>query len=140
MVPPYHCIFCRIVSRDVPSYILTEDEDCLAFMDINPVAPGHVLIISKHHAENIFDIPAPTLQRIMPVVQRVAQAVNAVFLPDGINLLQANGPGAAQSVPHFHIHVVPRWSNDGLAMNWPLRPGERSAIEVDAERLRAVLR
>ncbi|HIJ62323.1 MAG TPA: HIT family protein [Rhodospirillaceae bacterium] len=140
MALPYHCIFCRIVSRDVPSYILTEDEDCIAFMDINPVAPGHVLIISKHHAENIFDIPAPTLQRIMPVVQRVALAVNAVFLPDGINLLQANGPGAAQSVPHFHVHVVPRWSNDGLGMNWPLRPGERSAIEANAERLRAVLR
>lgn len=140
MAPPYHCIFCRIVSRDVPAYILVEDEDSLAFMDINPVAPGHALIIPKHHAENLFDIPTAVLQRLMPTVQRVAQAVNAVFLPDGISLTQANGSGAAQSVPHFHIHVVPRWNDDGLALNWALRPGERSGIEANAERLRAVLR
>ena len=140
MAAPYHCIFCRIVSRDVPSYILTEDEDCLAFMDVNPVASGHALIIPKHHSENIFDIPPAVLQRLMTTVQRVAQAVNAVLLPDGINLLQANGAGAAQSVPHFHIHVIPRWTGDDLSMNWPLRPGERSAIEAIAVRLRAALR
>ncbi|HIJ39076.1 MAG TPA: HIT family protein [Rhodospirillaceae bacterium] len=135
----HHCIFCRIVARDAPAYILAEDGDCLAFMDINPVAPGHALIVAKQHAENIFDIQAPVLQRLMGTVQRVAQAVNAVFLPDGINIVQSNGPGAAQSVPHFHIHVVPRWQNDDLLMNWSLRPGERSAIEANAARLRAIL-
>ncbi len=133
------CIFCRIIAGNAPAFILCEDEHSLAFMDINPVAPGHALIISKTHAETIFDLPVPDLKAVSATVKKVAQAVNSALLPDGISIVQSNGRGAAQSVLHFHMHVVPRSMDDGLLLNWPLRPGELSAIEATAERIRAYL-
>lgn len=135
----HHCIFCRILAGDAPAYILCQDEHSLAFMDINPVAPGHALVVSRVHAETIFDIPEPALKAVAATVKRVAQAVNSAFLPEGISIVQANGRGAAQSVPHFHMHVLPRSADDGLSLNWPLRPGERHAIEAAAEMIRSRL-
>ena len=134
-----HCIFCRIAAHEAPAYILCEDETSLAFMDINPASPGHVLVVSRQHAVNIFDVSPPALAGVMKTVQRVATAVNAAFLPDGLSIVQANGPGAAQSVLHFHVHVLPRSFEDGLPINWQLRPGERHAIEAAADRIRAAL-
>ncbi len=135
----HSCIFCRIIARSAPAFLLCEDEHSLAFMDINPVAPGHALIVSKTHAETIFDLPIPDLQAVSATVKKVAQAVNSALLPDGISVVQSNGRGAAQSVLHFHMHVVPRTMDDGLLLNWSLRPGELSAIEAMAERIRAYL-
>ena len=133
------CIFCRIVARELPSFLLCEDEHSMAFMDINPVAPGHALVIAKVHAENIFDIPVAELSPVIAMVKRVASAVEAAFRPDGISIVQSNGPGAAQSVLHFHMHVLPRSHYDDLAMNWRLSPGDRRALQAAADRIRECL-
>lgn len=133
------CIFCRIVAGQSPAFVLCEDEHSVAFMDINPVAPGHALVIAKFHAETILDIPTPILERVVATVQRVARAIDAAFQPDGLSIVQSNGAGAAQSVPHFHMHVLPRSHYDDLSMNWRLTPGDRRAIDAAAQRIRAAL-
>lgn len=133
------CIFCRIIRGEVPSFRVFEDEHSIAFMDINPLNPGHVLVASKAHAPTLFAIDEVSLTASIVVAQKVARAVQAAFAPDGLNILQANGPGSAQSVMHFHWHVVPRRQGDRLPMNWSLRPGDNEAIAAAAERIRAAL-
>lgn len=133
------CIFCRIIRGEVPSFRVFEDERTLAFMDINPVNPGHVLVIPKIHAETIFVLEEPWLTATVLVAQKLARAVQAVFQPYGLNIVQANGPGAAQSVRHVHWHVMPRAKGDGLPMNWPLVAGDMGAIADAAERIRSAL-
>ena len=123
-----NCIFCKIIAGTVPSFKLAEDARSFAMLDINPVNPGHALVLSKNHAATL---PASRDEDLAAVI--------AALAPDGINLLQANGPGAAQSVPHFHMHVVPRRLGDDLKMNWQLVAGDRAALAAMAERLRAAL-
>ena len=132
------CIFCRIIRGEVPSFRVFEDDRTLAFMDINPANLGHARVVPKVHAETIFTLGDLSLAATMMVAQRVARAVQKAFQPYGLNIVQANGPGAAQSV-HFHWHVLPRAKDDGLLMNWPLQAGDMAAICDAAERLRAAL-
>ncbi len=133
------CVFCRIIAGELPSLTICEDDRAVAFMDINPANRGHVLVVAKTHAENVFAIAADDLTAVALMAQRVATAVQRAFAPDGITLLQANGPGAAQSVPHFHMHVLPRRLEDGLAMNWTLNPGNRDEIAAAAQALKSAL-
>lgn len=130
------CIFCRIVGGELPCHKVLETDGALAFMDINPANPGHVLVVPKEHAANIFEIGSAALTATTLAAQRVAKAVRSVLDPDGINIVQANGPGAAQSVQHFHWHVLPRVEGDNLMLNWGLVPGDHDAIA----RLAALLR
>ena len=102
------CIFCKIVAGEIPCFNLYEDDRTLAFMDINPANEGHALAIIKAHHENIHAVPDDLLGACAATAKRIAGAVEAAFSPAGINLLQANGPGAGQSVFHFHIHILPR--------------------------------
>jgi histidine triad (HIT) family protein len=133
------CVFCRIIRGELPCFGIFDDERTLAFMDINPANPGHTLVVPKVHAENIFSIEETLLGASAMVAQKVARAVQKVFEPYGLTILQANGPGAAQSVLHFHWHVLPRRKDDGLPMNWPLRPGNAEAIGNTAAQLRRAL-
>lgn len=133
------CIFCKIVRGEIPSFKLFEDDKTLAFMDINPINPGHALIVPKHHAPNIFETPDDWLAAAMVTTRRVARGVETALKPHGMNIVQANGPGAAQSVFHLHIHVVPRAENDGIKMNWGINPGKMDEIRVIAERIKAAL-
>ena len=133
------CIFCKIIAGEIPSFSLHEDEHTFAFMDINPANEGHALIIPKEHAADLHAVSDAALCAAIGTAKRVAAAVQTVLEPDGINLLQANGPGAAQSVFHFHLHVVPRRNGDELKMNWGLNPGDMDAIGALATRLRAAL-
>jgi histidine triad (HIT) family protein len=134
-----NCVFCRIIRGEIPSFRILEDDRTIAFMDINPAAPGHTLVIPKIHSETVFTLEEAWLTATVSVAQRVARAVQNVFRPFGLNIVQANGPGAAQSVPHFHWHVLPRAKDDGLPLNWALRSGDIPAIAETAERLRAAL-
>ena len=134
-----NCIFCKIVAGTVPCFKLFEDEDTLAFMDINPVHDGHCLVIPKAHYPTIFDIAPEAFAAAARTAARVAKAVNAAVKPDGLNLIQANGAGAGQSVAHFHLHVFPRRLNDGVAINWDPKPGDHTHIAAIAERIRALL-
>ncbi len=130
------CIFCKIVAGDIPCFKLCEDAVTLAFMDINPANEGHALAIPKSHHEDVHHTPDELLGATIATARRVAGALQAELAPDGINLVQANGPGAAQSVMHFHLHVLPRRNDDGLQLNWGIRPGDMAAIGALAERLR----
>lgn len=133
------CVFCRIVAGRLPCFKLFEDSDTIAFMDINPVAPGHALAVAKGHYPTVDVIPPDVLAAVARTAQRVARAVATVLKPEGINLVQANGPGAAQSVPHLHVHILPRRADDGLLLNWPVVAGDRTAIEAVHATLKAVL-
>lgn len=134
-----NCIFCKIIAGDIPSFRLFEDDRTLAFMDINPANPGHALVIPKHHATGLLDLPPEWLGATIATAQKVAQAVEAALSPDGINLVQANGEGAAQSVKHFHLHVIPRRLGDDLKLNWGIKPGDMGEIADIAERVRAAM-
>lgn len=133
------CVFCRIRDGQIPSVKLFEDEKTMAFMDINPINDGHLLVATKEHAPTIFDISGEDLQATILTTQKMAKAVQEALSPDGLNLLQANGPAAFQSVPHFHIHVVPRWNNDGKGLTWGLVRGELEKIKAVAERIREAI-
>jgi len=134
-----NCIFCKIIAGAVPSFRLAEDAASFAMLDINPVNPGHALVLSKHHAATLAASRDGDLAAAIATARRVAAAIETALKPDGINLLQANGPGAAQSVAHFHLHVIPRILGDDLRMNWAQRPADRAALAAMAERLRAAL-
>ena len=131
-----NCIFCKIVAGQIPSYKLHEDAHTLAFLDINPANPGHCLVIPKNHAPNLIASDDADLAHVMATVRRVAAAVDKTLKPYGMNLLQANGPGAAQSVFHFHMHILPRAKDDNLLMNWGLKPGDKAELAALAERIR----
>jgi len=129
------CIFCKIIKGDIPSFKIYEDAMTFAFMDINPVHDGHALVIPKEHAPNLFGVSAEALSATVRTAQKVADAVNRTVEPDGMNLLQCNGEAAAQSVFHFHMHVLPRKAGDGVPLNWGLKPGDMDAIGALAERI-----
>ena len=117
--PPGQCIFCRLVAGEIPSARVYEDALTIAFMDIGQVNPGHVLVATKRHAATLLDITAEEATAVMQTAQRVARAVHAVFDPPEQTLLQANGREGDQTVFHFHLHVVPRHADDGIALSWP---------------------
>jgi histidine triad (HIT) family protein len=133
------CVFCKIVAGEIPSFKLYEDGETLAFMDINPVHDGHCLVIPKEHYPTVFEVAPDAFAATARTAIKVANAVNAATKPDGLNLIQSNGPGAAQSVQHFHLHVLPRRMRDGLAINWGLKPGDPARVAEVAERIRAAL-
>lgn len=137
--PPGQCIFCRLVSGDIPSAKVYEDALTIAFMDLGQVNPGHVLVATRRHAATLLDITAEEAAAVMQTAQRVAQAVQAVFDPPGLTLLQANGREGDQTVFHFHLHVVPRHGGDGIALSWPRKEPGAEVLRGYAERLRAVL-
>ena len=133
------CVFCKIRDGQIPSVKVDEDERTLTFMDINPLSAGHCLVVTRQHAPTLFDADVDDLKAAVATAKRVAQAIRMALRPDGLNLLQANGAAAFQSVPHFHLHLIPRWTNDGKGFDWTLVPGDREAITRTAERLRAHL-
>ena len=109
-------------------------------MEINPVAPWHAMVISKARAENMHDIPLPALQAAVATVQKIARAIEVTFHHDGISIVHSNGPGAAQSVPHFHMHILLRSFYDDLSMYWRLTSGAPRAIEEAAQSIRTALK
>ncbi|TFG67898.1 MAG: HIT domain-containing protein [Anaerolineales bacterium] len=108
------CIFCDIIAGKIPASVVYEDTHTLAFMDLRQANPGHVLIVPKIHVEKITDCPLDIAAALLPVVVKVAQAVQQAFNPDGLSITQANGAAAMQEVPHIHIHVIPRYFHDGV--------------------------
>ena len=112
------CLFCKIVSGEIPCYKVYEDENFLAFLDINPVNLGHTLIIPKKHSANILEIDEKLAKEIMPVIQRLSKKIKTVLSCDGINILINSEAGAGQIIFHTHIHIIPRFKDDDL-QHWP---------------------
>ena len=137
--PPGQCIFCRLVAGDIPAAKVDEDALTIAFMDIGQVNPGHVLVATKRHAATVLDITPEEAAAVMQAAQRVARATQAAFDPAGLTLLQANGREGGQTVAHFHLHVVPRHEDDGVALTWPRKEPGPEVLRGYAERLRAAL-
>lgn len=134
-----NCVFCNIVAGQIPSTKVHEDELTLAFMDIGEVNPGHVLVAVKPHVENIYDLDDALAAAVFCTAARVARAAQRAYSPEGLTLYQANGVAAGQTVFHFHLHVVPRYAQDGLRFTWPAKNPSREELEANAARLRAVL-
>jgi histidine triad (HIT) family protein len=133
------CVFCKIRDGEIPSKKIYEDDATLAFMDINPLNTGHCLVVPKRHAATIWDADVADLQATIAAAQKIAIALVAAVKPDGLNMLQANGAAAFQSVPHFHLHLIPRWVRDGKGFDWKLVPGDRAQIATVGDRVRTAL-
>jgi histidine triad (HIT) family protein len=133
------CVFCKIRDGQIPSTKIYEDQATLAFMDINPLNTGHCLVVTKRHAATIWDAEVSDLQAAIATAKKVATALRETVKPDGLNMLQANGAAAFQSVAHYHLHLIPRWAGDGKGFDWKLVPGDRAQIAATGERLRAAL-
>ena len=133
------CVFCKIVAGQIPSTRVYEDESTLVFMDIGEVNPGHVLVTVKAHVENIFGLNDTLAAAVFRTAARAARAVQKAYAPEGVTLYQANGAAAGQTVFHFHLHLVPRYAQDGMHLTWPAKNPPREQLEANAARLRAAL-
>ena len=131
------CVFCKIRDGQIPSVTIYDDERTFAIMDINPLNEGHLLVIPKVHAPTVYEITDDDLTRAAVVAKRIALALKQSLRPDGLNILQANGAAAFQSVPHFHLHLIPRWNGDGKGLDWKLIKGDPEKIRAAGEKLRA---
>jgi histidine triad (HIT) family protein len=108
------CIFCQIVAGHAPAHRVAEDELALAFMDIFPASPGHALVIPRAHAANVFEIDADSMRAVAALARRLALAQRAELAPDGLAVYQANGAAAGQTVWHYHVHLIPRTTGQGM--------------------------
>jgi histidine triad (HIT) family protein len=135
----YRLRLLQIVAGQMPCFKLLEDDNALAIMDIYPANDGHCLVLTKEHYPTLFDISDEAFAAVSRSIIRVARAVNQALSPVGLNLIQANGPGAQQSVRHFHVHVLPRKLGDQLKLNWGVKPGDSETIAALAEKIRARL-
>jgi histidine triad (HIT) family protein len=131
------CVFCMIRDGKIPSAKVYDDDRTLAFMDINPLTRGHCLVVTKTHAATLYDAELEDLKAAIATAKKVAGALRKALNPDGLNVLQANGAAAFQSVPHFHLHLIPRWTGDGKGFDWKLVAGQREEIMSTADRIRA---
>ena len=133
------CVFCKIRDGQIPSVKVFEDDKTFCVMDINPLNRGHCLVVTKVHAATLFESKSDDLAAAIGTARRVARAIKATLRPDGLNMLQANGAAAFQSVPHFHLHLIPRWTNDGKGFDWEQVPGDREVTAKTGEALRAAV-
>ncbi|ELZ16787.1 histidine triad nucleotide-binding protein [Haloterrigena salina JCM 13891] len=131
------CVFCSIAEREEDAVVVDETDETIAFAPLNPISEGHLLVIPKAHYENLFDVPDPTLRAVMKHAKSIARRLRADDF-DGVNLLHASGKAAQQSVPHFHIHLAPRRSDDRLDL-WPESTFEESEFNRIYEDIRAML-
>lgn len=130
------CIFCKIVNNELPSEKVYEDEWAVAFLDINPVRPGHVLLIPKAHHKDLLDTPAELLEHLIKTAKKISKAVMTSTDSDAFNLTHNNGSASGQIIFHAHFHIIPRKEGDGLS-TWPhskYTEGEASRI---AEKIRS---
>jgi histidine triad (HIT) family protein len=134
-----NCVFCKIVAGRIPATVVHEDEHTLAFMDLGQVNPGHVLVAAKAHVENIYGLDDAQASAVMRAAAQVARAIREAFSPEGLSVYQANGKAAGQTVFHFHIHLVPRHNEDGMALTWPVKNPPREKLEVYAATIRGKL-
>ena len=129
------CIFCKIVNGEIPSYKIYEDENTYAFLDIADDAIGHTLVIPKKHYENVLDIPSEELQNVMATVQKISKHYVENCGYTGVNIMNASGKDAQQSVFHLHFHIIPRKNGDGFS-TWPTLPGAKEELSDVHQKLK----
>jgi histidine triad (HIT) family protein len=133
------CTFCAIVAGSSAAEQVTETERPLAFVNENPAGPGHMLVIPKDHADDIWDLSDADGHAVWSLVRDMAELARRAFEPDGLTLFQTNRHAGWQSEFHFHVHVVPRWEGDALVPTWGSLVGDPAEVADMGERLRAHL-
>ncbi len=131
-------VFTRIIAGELPAAKVYEDEYTIAFMDAGQVNPGHVIVATKKQVETIVDLDDELAGALFRAVARVARAVEAAFRPEGITVLQANRPAGWQTVPHVHVHVLPRHQGDGVELIWPRKEPPLEELRALSARLQVV--
>ncbi|MDQ3764057.1 MAG: HIT family protein [Actinomycetota bacterium] len=134
------CTFCQIISRKAPASIVYEDDNVLAFCDLNPINPGHLLVIPKIHGAGLADLAEEDGERMFVVAQRLAAALRSTDLRcEGVNLFLADGEAAGQEVFHVHLHVFPRYAGDRFRLNSGQRRASRAYLDDVASRVRTAM-
>jgi histidine triad (HIT) family protein len=131
------CIFCKIIKGEIPCFKIFEDDNVLAFADINPISRGHILIIPKRHIENMWEATEEELVTVMRTAKKLVHAIKDAINPDGVAVLQLNGKAVNQVVMHYHFHLIPRSKEEGkLSMTeWELIPGNMEEIKQIAGKI-----
>ncbi len=132
------CPFCKIGRHELPAVVVEEEDDLLAIMDLYPAVTGHILVMPKLHIEDIYSMPPDLGARIMVMALAVAHAIKETLSPIGLNLLQSNGVEAGQTIPHFHLHIVPRYRHDSVFLRFG--HGNVSAQIDELERTASLIR
>lgn len=132
------CIFCRIIRGELDAAIIFEDESTVAFLDLRQSNEGHVLVVPRHHVEQIYDLDEDTACALAGTVCKVARAVRRVYAPEGLSIWQSNGPAAFQEVPHVHWHVFPRYTDDGLLAVYPKELADQARLVKSVDSLKDI--
>ena len=134
------CVFCRIVAGTAPASVVHSDGTAVAFLDIAPITPGHLLVVPRAHAVGLGDLVPATGAHVFTVAQRLAAALRASTLRcDGVNLFLADGAAAFQEVFHLHLHVLPRWRGDGFKLSFRAGTPSRAELDTQAAEIRGTL-
>ena len=129
------CVFCKVVRRQLPSTVVFEDEERLAFLDIAPATDGHTLVVPKRHTEDLLSVNTEDLAAVIRTTQTVARILDDRLHPDGLSIFQSNRAAGWQDVFHLHFHVVPRWTDDPLRLPWRTTPASAERTAEVAARL-----
>ena len=129
------CLFCKIARKEISAEVIYEDEDIMALLDISPVNRGHTLVIPKEHYTNILDTPENILSKLIIAVKKISKSVMKAMNADGFNIGINNFESAGQIIMHTHIHIVPRFKDDGLKL-WPGKEYKQGEIKEVAEKIR----
>lgn len=132
------CLFCKITEGVIPSEKIYEDDHIFAFLDHNPVNPGHTLVVPKEHSLNLYEANDETLEKMVVVIKRLSIAIKEALNADGINLEMNNDPAAGQIIMHTHIHIVPRFKEDGFR-HWPGTPYEEGVAKITADKIKSAI-
>lgn len=124
-----NCIFCKIANGEIPSKSIYEDEGFNVILDLGPATRGHALILPKEHAANLFELPDETAQKIMVLAKKLGRQMMQNLKADGLNLVQNNGEAAGQTVHHFHLHLIPRYQDDGQHILWEPKESAPEQLE-----------
>lgn len=125
-----NCIFCKIANGEIPSKTIYEDEKFRVILDLAPAAKGHALILPKDHHKNLLELPDKTAAEVFALAKKLAVQMKDKLKCDGLNVMQNNGEVAGQTVFHFHMHLIPRYTDDNQKITWT--PGEPSQDELEA--------
>ena len=124
-----NCIFCKIAAGEIPSKTIYEDDTFRVILDLGPATKGHALILPKNHYANLYELPEETAGDVMKLAKKMATIMTEKLGCQGFNLMQNNGETAGQTVFHFHMHLIPRYENDGQEINW--KPGSPTQEELE---------
>ena len=125
------CIFCKIANGEIPSNTIYEDDDFRVILDLGPASKGHALVLPKKHYADLFEIPEEIVAGAVKVAKKVAGIMKEKLGCDGLNLVQNNGEAAGQTVMHFHLHIIPRYKDDGQHILWkPTSPTAEELVEI----------